>query len=67
MARVLDQDFAVKRLLPLAFQFTLRLAISVDTAISRETILSQCNSQGILMILSSVLDVLAKQHEVLRD
>jgi hypothetical protein len=55
-------------LLPLAFRCTLQLAILFDTpAISWETILSQCNSQGVLMILSSVLDVLAKQHEGLRD
>ncbi|KAL3779286.1 hypothetical protein ACHAW5_003294 [Stephanodiscus triporus] len=67
MARVFDQNFAMRFLLPLAFQCTLLLSALSKTSWRNESISAQIQgSQSVLLVLSSVLDVLAN-YEVLCD
>ncbi|KAL3808013.1 hypothetical protein ACHAXA_004966 [Cyclostephanos tholiformis] len=63
LARVLDRNFATSFLLPLAFRCTLLLATSSIPSDRNESISAETQGvqsvQSLIMILSSVLDVLA--------
>ena len=70
MARVLDRNFAMRFLLPLAFQCTLLLAASSMPSPQNGSISVQTQGShsalSLVTIIASVLDVLAN-NEVLRD